>query len=185
MFMATHRLYAFLITGLMYISLGCHRAPVIPVENQPDEDKSKKEVHKVHGISRFSRMIQMLRDLFSRKGFIAHLSVLLFAVSSLYAQFTVTQKDLSRSQKLAGHAVVGFDEVPAEGVTVELCSTDWKNVISSTTTSEDGYFSLEKPKSGQLFYIRLSAPGIKPYQLRVRVEMQGARELTIHLSNAT
>jgi len=35
MFMATHRLYAFLITGLMYISLGCHRAPVIPVENQP------------------------------------------------------------------------------------------------------------------------------------------------------
>jgi hypothetical protein len=35
MFMATHRLYAFLITGLIYISLGCHRAPVIPVENQP------------------------------------------------------------------------------------------------------------------------------------------------------
>jgi hypothetical protein len=35
MFMATHRLCAFLITGLIYISLGCHRSPVIPDENQP------------------------------------------------------------------------------------------------------------------------------------------------------
>jgi hypothetical protein len=75
--------------------------------------------------------------------------------------------------------------VPANDVTVELCNSDWKSVLDSTKTNEKGYFSLERPATGKLFYIRFSAPGMNIYQLRVRIEKHAAPELTIHLSNAT
>ncbi len=117
--------------------------------------------------------------------FFTLLGVLLFAASSVYAQYTVTQKELSRSQRLAGYAIVGFDGVPAKGVTVELCSIGWKDVISTTKTNEKGYFSLKQPASGRMVYIRLLAEGINPYQLRVRLDMKATKELIIHLSNAT
>ena len=90
-----------------------------------------------------------------------------------------------RTLTLAGHAEVGGTTAPANVVTVELCSSNWKTVLASTKTDEKGYFSLEKPATGKLFYIRLSAPGLDIYQLRVRIEKHAAPELTIHLSNAT
>ena len=101
-----------------------------------------------------------------------------------HAQTTlIVQQKVSISQALAGHVNVGRQE-PAKGVVVELCSPDWKTVISSAKTDGHGYFSLEKPATGKLFYIRLSAPGINPYRLRVRIQKQGPPELTIHLSIA-
>jgi hypothetical protein len=57
-------------------------------------------------------------------------------------------------------------------------------VIASANTDDHGYFSLAKPAVGKLFYIRLSAPGINPYQLRVRIKKNGPPELIIHLSIA-
>jgi hypothetical protein len=97
----------------------------------------------------------------------------------------VIQREPSISRTLAGHALVWGTNEPLSGVNVELCSSDWKAVLSTTTTDKNGYFSLEKPATGKLFYIRLSAPGMNPYQLRVRIKMQAALELTIHLSVAT
>jgi hypothetical protein len=103
-----------------------------------------------------------------------------------HAQATlIVQEKVSVSQALAGHVNVGMAHEPAKGVTVELCSPDWQTVIASAKTDDHGYFSLEKPAAGKLFYIRLSAPGINPYQLRVRIRKQGPPELTIHLSIAT
>ena len=110
---------------------------------------------------------------------------LLFAASYAFAQYTISQKQVSTSQTLAGHAVVGIDQVPAEGVTVELCSSDWKTTLDSAKTDKNGYFSLKTTKSKQVYYVRLSASGISPYQLRVRIKNRAAKELKIHLSNAT
>jgi hypothetical protein len=56
---------------------------------------------------------------------------------------TVVQKQTSASRTLAGHAQIGGTDVPANGVTVELCSSNWKTVLASTKTDEKGYFSLE------------------------------------------
>lgn len=98
---------------------------------------------------------------------------------------TVVQKQISVSRKLAGHAEIGGTNVPANGVTVELCSSSWETVLASTKTDERGYFSLEKSATGKLFYIRLSGPGLDIYQLRVRIEKHATPELTIHLSSAT
>jgi hypothetical protein len=112
---------------------------------------------------------------------------LLFALAVDTAQSTtvIEQGEVSVSRRLAGHADVSGTNVPASGVRVELCSSHWKTVLVSTTTDESGYFSFEQPSTGELFYLRLSAPGMDIYQLRVRVKKHAASELTVHLIVAT
>jgi|SRR5271157_734761 len=102
-----------------------------------------------------------------------------------HATTLVVQKKISVSRALAGQVLVKGTDEPADGVTVELCSSDWKNVLVSTKTDAKGHFSLEPPKREKLFYIRVSAPGMDIYELRVRISKHSAQELTIHLSVAT
>ena|ERR1700685_4017599 len=109
---------------------------------------------------------------------------LILAMRMGHSTELVEQKETSVSRTLAGHAIVWGNE-PVSGVTVELCSSEWKSVLASTKTDKNGHFSLEKPATGKLFYIRLSAPGMNSYQLRVRIRARAAPELTIHLSVAT
>ena len=115
----------------------------------------------------------------------ALLAVLIFPVGTVHATELVTQKEISVSRALAGHVLVSGTDEPASGVTIELCSSDWKTVLTSTKTDEKGHFSLEQPATGKLFYIRVSAPAMNIYELRVRIRKQAAQELTIHLSVAT
>jgi hypothetical protein len=117
-------------------------------------------------------------------------SVLLFFVLALAmgtgnSTELVVQQEISVVRTLAGHALVWGTDEPLPGVTVELRSSDWKTVLTSIKTDENGYFSIEKPATGKLFYIRLSAPGMNLYQLRVRIKTHAAPELTVHLSVAT
>jgi hypothetical protein len=111
--------------------------------------------------------------------------VLLLAVETGYSTMLVTQKEISVSRALAGHVLVPGSDEPAGGVTVELCSPDWQTVLASTKTDAQGHFSLERPATGKLFYIRVSAPGMDIYELRVRVARRVAQELTIRLPVAT
>ena len=111
--------------------------------------------------------------------------VLLLAVGTGYSTERVMQKKISVSRALAGHVLVRGTDEPASGVTVELCSSHWKTVITSTKTDEKGQFSLERPATVKLFYIRVSAPGMDIYELRVRIDKHATQELTIHLSVAT
>lgn len=97
----------------------------------------------------------------------------------------VTQEKISISRALAGHAYVQMSGAPASGITVELCSSDWKTVLASTKTDENGFFSLKELVAAKLFYVRLSAPGMDIYQLRVRIKKHATKDLTIHLSVAT
>jgi hypothetical protein len=111
--------------------------------------------------------------------------VLFLAVGIAHSTMRVVQKEVSVSRTLAGHVLVQGTDAPAGGVMVELCSSDWKTVLASTKTDEKGRFSLEKPASGKLFYLRVSAPGMDIYELRVRIDKNAADDLTIHLSVAT
>jgi hypothetical protein len=97
----------------------------------------------------------------------------------------VVQNEVSVSRALAGQvAVLGTGE-PANGVTVDLCTPDWKSVIASTRTDDKGHFSLEQAGNTKLFYLRVSAPGMDIYQLRVRIDKYAGQELNIRLSIAT
>ncbi len=111
--------------------------------------------------------------------------VLFLAGQTGHATTLVVQEKISVSHALAGQVLVKGTDEPADGVTVELRSSDWKNVLASTKTDAKGHFFLEAPKSGKLFYIRVSAPGMDIYELRVRINKHSAQELTIHLSVAT
>ena len=97
---------------------------------------------------------------------------------------TIVQKAEVVSRSLSGHVNIGLEKDVADGVTVELCSPDWKRVLASTKTDASGYFSLEGAR-GHLFYLRFSSPGVNPFLVKVRISKHGARELSIHLSIAT
>lgn len=113
------------------------------------------------------------------------MSILFFSVGTGNATIRVVQKEISVSRALAGHVLVKGTDAPAGGVMVELCSSGWKTVLASTKTDERGHFSLEKPASGRLYYVRVSAPGMDIYELRVRIDKHAADDLTIRLSVAT
>ena len=109
----------------------------------------------------------------------------LIAVALGPGQTTVfVQEKVAVSRVLAGYADIGTTNTPAEGITVALCAPGWSAVRATTQTDAQGYFFLKTPMAGTLFYLRLSAPGVNPYQLRVRIK-KNAPELRIHLSNAT
>ena len=111
--------------------------------------------------------------------------VLLLTVGAAYPNELVIQEKISVSRALDGHVLVSGTDEPAGGVTVELRSPDWKAVLASTKTDATGHFSLEKPPTGKLFCIRVSAPGMNSYQLRVRIKKHATEDLTIHLTVAT
>lgn len=110
---------------------------------------------------------------------------LFWVAANASATTLVIQKEISVSHLLAGRVLVGGIDEPASGVTVELCSRDWKTALASTKTDEKGYFSLRQPAAGRLFYLRVWAPGMNIYDLRVRISKKTAKELTIRLSVAT
>lgn len=111
--------------------------------------------------------------------------VFLLGVPTGHATTLVILKEISVSRTLAGRVLVAGTDELADGVTVELCSSDWKTVFTSTKTDQKGHFSLEPRATGKLFYIRVSAPGMDIYELRVRIDKHATQELTIHLSVAT
>lgn len=95
------------------------------------------------------------------------------------------QEEVAVSRNLAGYAVIGPAQEPVEGVTVELCTSGWSKVVSSVKTDSRGYFMLEAPKVGRIFYLRFSAPGFHIYQLRVRLKTKAKSVLRISLQVAT
>jgi Carboxypeptidase regulatory-like domain len=118
------------------------------------------------------------------KQFVFLALVLFLAGKTGHATTLVVQEKISVSRALAGQVLVRGTDEPADGVTVELRSSDWKEVLASTRTDAKGHFSLEPPKSGKLFYIRVAAPGMDIYELRVRIKKQATQELAIRLSVA-
>jgi hypothetical protein len=111
--------------------------------------------------------------------------LLFLTVGSAYPTSRVVQQQVSVSRSLTGNVLVRGTDEPAGGATVEVCSPDWQTVLASTKTDEQGHFSLEQPAAGKLFYIRVSAPGMDIYELRVRINKRAKQDLTIHLSIAT
>lgn len=111
--------------------------------------------------------------------------IFLLAVEIGHSTTLVVQKEISVSRALTGRVLVAGTDELANGVTVELCSAGWKTVFKSTKTDEKGHFELEQAPTGKLFYLRVSAPGMDIYELRVRITKRAAQELTIHLSVAT
>jgi len=115
------------------------------------------------------------------------LAVVVVVFWALFAGATqlVLQKEVFVSRALAGRVTVPGTEEPVNGATVELCTSAWKKVILSTKTDERGHFSLPEDRKAQVFYLRVSAPGMDIYEFRVRIDQHAAQELHVHLTVAT
>ena len=108
-----------------------------------------------------------------------------WAVPSARAQVTViVQEKVSVCRVLAGHVDIGDVKVPAEGIAVEARRPDG-TVLAVAKTDARGFFRMDPPKGSGLIHLRLSAPGVNPYELRVKISKSGQPELRIHMSNAT
>lgn len=107
------------------------------------------------------------------------------ATTSSHGQVSViVQQNISVSRVLAGHVDIGIAKVPAEGISVEARRPDG-TPLGVTKTDATGFFRLDPPSASGLIHVRLSAPGVNPYELRVKITRHGSAELRIHMSNAT
>jgi hypothetical protein len=110
---------------------------------------------------------------------------MIFWATYAHATELVLQRWVSVSRSLDGGVLVSGTDEPFSGATVELCSAGWKDVLASAKTDDKGHFSLEEDPKSKLFYLRVSAPGMNTYQLRVRIDKRNGQGLNIHLSVAT
>jgi hypothetical protein len=102
-----------------------------------------------------------------------------------FGQHTVVmQESVVVSRSLSGHVKIGFEDITGKMVIVEVWDRDWKHVVASTRTDENGYFALPKIR-GKIFNLRFTLPGVNPLQLRVRVQKSASRDLDVHLEVAT
>ena len=99
----------------------------------------------------------------------------IFCATCAHSTELVLQRWVSISRSLDGQVLVSGTDEPISGATVELCSSGWKKVIASAKTDD----------KGKLFYLRVSAPGMNTYQLRVRINKyaEQGHHSDQHLSN--
>ena len=120
----------------------------------------------------------------STSAFVVAIFCLALHISPANGQYqTIIEERVSVARALTGR--VDVDRASAVGVRVELRTSDWQTVLASPTTDANGNFHLDSPKTQVLLYLRLSAPGLNPYELRVKIRKSGAPELRLHMQVAT
>jgi hypothetical protein len=66
-------------------------------------------------------------------------------VAAAHAQYQlVVLERVITSRSLSGYVDIGSTNVVGNGVTVELCSPDWKKVLASAITDDKGIFHSER-----------------------------------------
>lgn len=94
------------------------------------------------------------------------------------------QESVVVSRSLSGHVRIGLENIKGNMVVVEVWDRDWKHVVTSTKTDENGYFALPKIR-GRIFNLRFALPGVTPLRLQVRVQKSAPHDLDVHLDLAT
>jgi hypothetical protein len=110
-------------------------------------------------------------------------SILFLGTYRAYSQgyAIVQQAKVSVSKALEGKVSVGPEKYPVAGATVVLLKSDWQAVLANTHSDAKGLFHFLNPPRQKLYYLQLSAPGIDPYRLRVRIEKGSSRQLDINM----
>ncbi len=116
---------------------------------------------------------------------IGAMAVALSCMPRALGQLAISYDHVFKARTLAGTVKVEFG-APVKGVKVEECTEDWKTVLSSTVTDENGHFSFaEKPGRG-LHYLRLLSPGLNMTLVKVRTtRLAHHKELSLPMHVAT
>lgn len=89
-----------------------------------------------------------------------------------------------RAHRLAA-TILDYDEKPVANVHVQVCAPDWKNCGETATTNPNGEFSIPSLTAKRLYYLRLSAPGFNPLEVKIRTSRFGKDNLVLHMYVAT
>jgi hypothetical protein len=102
----------------------------------------------------------------------------------LGAQYTIEIEKVQVSRSLAAVALdpAGY---PIPGVLIEEFSSDWKELLRSTETNEEGRFSFAPVKKRKIYYLQLRKDGFNPLRVRMKVETDAGKELKLEMKIAT
>jgi len=88
-------------------------------------------------------------------------------------------------KSLSGKVSLGRSPEGVKGVLVESCSRDWKTVITSTHTNENGYFIFPNASANKIYFLRLSLSGAHTLMIKAKVSKSADKELALVLEFAT
>jgi|SRR5580700_533541 hypothetical protein len=74
---------------------------------------------------------------------------------------------------------------PLTNVLVQEFSPDWKTVLRTTATDDQGSFSLATLQGRKIYCLQLSTPGFDPLRLRVQLDRKRGANLKLKLTIAT
>lgn len=74
---------------------------------------------------------------------------------------------------------------PVPKVIVEEYDAGWKQPLRSTTSDGTGRFSFAPVTGRKIYYLQLSAPGLNPLRVRIRLVRRHRPSLTLQLVVAT
>lgn len=74
---------------------------------------------------------------------------------------------------------------PIPRVTVEEYDAGWKQLLRSTTSDGTGKFSFAPVTGRKIYYLQLSAPGLNPLRVRIRLVRRHRPSLTLQIEIAT
>lgn len=111
------------------------------------------------------------------------LSVAIF--SNAFAGVETVEIGKIQIAKTLTGTVVDPAESAIPGVQVLEVSSDWKTVLRTTTTDSDGKWFLAPVPRQQVYYLRFTAYGFNPLQVRIKLNRRKGKDLRFELSVAT
>lgn len=122
---------------------------------------------------------------FLRIGVAIILSVSSLPYSRATQGFSVVQlANIQVARALEGTVVDPADS-PVAGVEVCEMSPEWKTVLRTTKTDKDGKWSLSQVRGRNVYYLRFTAYGFDPLEVRIKISRMKSKKLRFKLVVAT
>jgi hypothetical protein len=115
---------------------------------------------------------------------VAVFSVTLCTASANAQYVTVILERVQTARSLAGE-VVDPEGGAIANATVELCSPEWKDCHTAATARPDGRFAIIPKQQRKLYYLRFSARGFDPLEIKAKVSRSSRKSLKVKLVVAT
>ena len=108
-------------------------------------------------------------------------AIIIIVLPSLCEDVTFRIEEPIEAKSLSGYVLVGLDAlgsvdildedylVKDGSVLVEICTEDWKSVIYSTHTDENGCFKFPKNFQYGFYYLRLSNPDTCTLEVKAKI----------------
>jgi hypothetical protein len=110
---------------------------------------------------------------------------LLLSTASFSQNEIIQISEPIKVKSLSGPVSLGRSPEGIKGVLVESCSRDWKTVIASTHTDENGYFVFPNACANKTYFLRLSLSGAHTLLIKAKISNASDKELAIVLEFKT